>query len=395
MLTRSLAKTKTTNSKHMKKPHLIALALLGLFVAGTLTTQVVFADRYQDQINSLNNDSASKQGSLNQLGAQASSLQDTINRLQTEIASLQSQISINEAKRLETVAKISQAEADLAKQRAYLGDSLKAMYVDGDISSLEMLASSQDINHFVDQEEYQNSVQGQIQRTLDTIKELKIKLDSDRTTLERMIADLTDMRARVSSQQAEQARLLSLNQQQQNELDAQIKKNADQVRELRRQQMLENNRLGYMAPGTGANCGGGYPGRAESPWGGYWGCNYELDNTVDTWGMYNRECVSYTAFKVAVSGRTMPKWGLSSKGNANQWDDNARAIGIPVDSNPRVGDVAVSNSGFYGHVMYVEAVAADGSIYVSDYNRGFDGKYREYWVNADTVSGRGLVFVHF
>ncbi len=109
--------------------------------------------------------------------------------------------------------------------------------------------------------------------------------------------------------------------------------------------------------------------------------------------MYNRECVSWTAFKVYSSGRYMPYWG--GIGNANQWDNNARAAGIPVDSNPRVGDVAVSHGGTYGHVMYVESVAGDGSIYVSDYNQQYDGLYREYWISAETVSKKSLVFIHF
>jgi surface antigen len=311
-------------------------------------------------------------------------LQDTISKLQAEIANLQSQISINEAKRQETVAKIAEAEANLAKQRSYLADSLKAMYVDGNISSLEMLASSQDISHFVDQEEYQNSIQGQVQSTLDSIKALRVKLDSDKVTLERMIADLNDMRARVGSQQAEQARLLNLNQQQQADLDAQIKNNTAQAMELRKQQAMENARLGGGKIPAGIPGGGGYPGK--------WAFA-EMDTIVDSWGMYNRECVSWTAYKVYASGRYMPYWG--GYGNANQWDDNARAAGIPVDGRPRVGDVAVSNSGTWGHVMYVEGVGADGSIYVSDYNQQYDGLYREYWISAGTVSGKGLVFIHF
>lgn len=378
-----LAKTKT-NRTYMKKKTLALLSILGLIGIGVAATPVVFADRYQDQINTLSNENATKQTVIGQLGIQASSLQDTINKLQGEIAHLQNQISVNEAKRQETVVKIAEAETNLAKQRQYLADSLKAMYVDGGISSLEMLASSQDLNHFVDQEEYQNSVQGQIQRTLDTIKQLKAKLDTDRTTLERMIADLNDMRAKVATQQAEQARLLSLNQQQQTELDNQIKQNATRITDLRRQQSLENSRLGGGKIPAGVPGGGGYPGVwAFAP----------IDSIVDSWGMYNRECVSWTAFKVYISGRYMPYWG--GRGNANQWDDNARAAGIPVDRNPRVGDVAVSNYGTWGHVMYVEAVASDGSIYVSDYNQQFDGLYREYWISADTVSSRNLVFIHF
>lgn len=384
LLKQSLAKTNTTKNKHMTKKTLITLGVFGLVALGAAASPVVLADRYQAEINSLNQDNVAKQGTISQLGAQASSLQDTISKLQAEIANLQTQISVNEAKRNETITKISQAESNLLKQRQYLADNLKAMYVDGNISSLEMLASSQDLNHFVDQEQYQNSVQGQIQRTLDTIKELRTKLDADKTTLERMIADLNDMRAKVASQQAEQARLLSLNQQQQTELDNQIKANVSRRNELQRLQALENRRLGGDELLSGVPGGGGYPGKwAFAP----------IDSIFDSWGMYNRECVSWTAFKVDSSGRYMPYWG--GHGNANQWDDNARAAGIPVDRRPRVGDVAVSNSGTWGHVMYVEAVAGDGSIYVSDYNQQLDGLYREYWIGADKVSERNLVFIHF
>src|SRR3989338_1000613 len=110
-------------------------------------------------------------------------------------------------------------------------------------------------------------------------------------------------------------------------------------------------------------------------------------------GVCTTESASYTAFKVASSGRYMPYWG--GRGNAKQWDDNARGAGIPVDSNPRSGDVGISNNGVYGHSFYVEQVAGDGSIYISDYNQQFDGRYREYWVSAETVRFRGLVFIHF
>jgi surface antigen len=89
----------------------------------------------------------------------------------------------------------------------------------------------------------------------------------------------------------------------------------------------------------------------------------------------------------------MPYWG--GYGNANQWDDNARAAGISVDSNPKAGDVAISNSGTWGHAMYVEAVGDDGSVLVSDYNQQYDGLYREYTVSLSTIQNRGLLFLHF
>ncbi len=110
---------------------------------------------------------------------------------------------------------------------------------------------------------------------------------------------------------------------------------------------------------------------------------------IDSWGMFNRECVSYTAWKVAESGRYMPYWG--GIGNANQWDDNARAYGIPADGSPRAGDVAIKNSQPYGHAMYVEGVNSNGTINISQYNASLDGRFSRVY----NMSPGGLVFIHF
>ena len=55
------------------------------------------------------------------------------------------------------------------------------------------------------------------------------------------------------------------------------------------------------------------------------------------------------------------------------------AAGIPVDLNPTPGSIAVSNAGYYGHAMYVEAVGSNGqqAIYISQYNANWDGRYNE------------------
>ncbi|HCM51750.1 TPA: hypothetical protein DIS56_01300 [Candidatus Saccharibacteria bacterium] len=84
----------------------------------------------------------------------------------------------------------------------------------------------------------------------------------------------------------------------------------------------------------------------------------------------------------------MPYWG--GRGNANQWDDNARAAGIPVDGSPQVGDVAVSNAGYYGHTAYVEAVYDDGTILVSQFNVDWGGTY-----SMAKIKVGNLVFIHF
>lgn len=68
-------------------------------------------------------------------------------------------------------------------------------------------------------------------------------------------------------------------------------------------------------------------------------------------------------------------------GNANTWASRAGAAGYAVDRTPSAGAIFQTSSGWYGHVGYVEAVNADGSILVSEMNYN----YRPYMVIQATI----------
>jgi surface antigen/peptidoglycan hydrolase CwlO-like protein len=378
------AKIKKTPSL-FKRSSLMAVGVVTV-LAGIVVPQVQ-ADRFQEQINQLTVENSQKRQTKDQLGAEAASLNDTIAKLEAQIGALQAQINAYQSQIDDLQRQITEQETELARQRKILGENIKAMYLEGQISTLEMLASSKDLSEFIDKQQYRTAVQDKIKTTLDRITELKLQLKAQKEQAEKILNEKQLAQEQLDAQRAESARLLSLNQSQQAQLNAEIKSNFTRIAELRRQQAIENARLfGNGSIPAGTPGGGGYPGVwAFAP----------IDAMLDNWGMYNRQCVSYTAWKVAISGRYMPGWGWLGLGNANQWDDNARASGIPVDSNPRVGDVAIKNGGQYGHALYVEAVADDGAIYVSDYNQQFDGLYREYWISASTVRANALVFIHF
>jgi surface antigen len=120
---------------------------------------------------------------------------------------------------------------------------------------------------------------------------------------------------------------------------------------------------------------GGYPTKWDAP--------VRQDSQIDSWGMYNRECVSYAAWKVYQTYGHMPYWG--GVGNANQWIRDARRAGIPTGTTPQVHSVAISMRGYYGHAMWVEKVSGD-MIYVSQYNYDLRGHYSEMWVNASSFT---------
>lgn len=372
-------KIKQTLSLKNAQPHRILLVILAGFLAVSFGfTNLAKADTFQAQINSLNAQNGSLQAERQQLQSEAASLEAVLNGLQSQINELTAQINANQARMDTLKIQIVQTEAEIVKQRGLLGDNIRAMYLEGDISTMEMLASSKNLGDYLDREQYRTSVQVKVKTTLDKITALRKQLEDSRVEIDKTLADQRSIQGQLDAQRAEQARLLALNESERGSLNSQIQANSGKIADLRRQQATVNSRL-FAGRGT-VNV----PDTTGYPWAGVGFPN----TSADPWGMYKRQCVSYTAWKVWKSGRRMPYWG--GFGNANQWDDNARRAGIPVDGNPRVGDVAVSNVGTYGHTAYVEAVYGDGTIYVSQYNVNWDGRYSEARVSADK-----FVYIHF
>lgn len=371
-----MATLKTTKAK----ASLFTLAAVATI--GAIGVPYVRADIYDDQMNALKSQNNNTQAGINGLAAQASDFQAAITALNNQIYGVQAAISANQARQADLQNQITVAQAKIVSDRKVLGDDIKSMYVDGQISNVEMLATSRSLSEYVDKQQYRTTVQTKLQKTLKDIQSLQIQLEKQQAEVQSLIADQRKQQSDLSSARAQQAAMLSYNQSQQDTFNSQIKANNAQIGKLRQQQIAENARIFTGSRGVvqGGSCGGGYPDK--------W-CNVAMDSLVDNWGMYNRECVSYTAWKVYQSGRYMPYWG--GRGNANEWDDNARRAGIPVDTTPRAGDVAIKNIGYYGHSMYVESVNADGTINISQYNQNFDGRYS----TANRVSTAGMVFIHF
>lgn len=87
-----------------------------------------------------------------------------------------------------------------------------------------------------------------------------------------------------------------------------------------------------------------------------------------TYGSYNGYdpgyCTWWVAKLRAESGNPIP----SNLGNASTWAIRAQGYGLPVGSTPRVGAAVVTSTLGAGHVAYVTAVNANGSITISEMN---------------------------
>lgn len=330
-------------------------------------------NRLQGEIEALEN------GPLQSTIARANSLEEAISILNAQITELQNRIVANQAKRVELNASIDKAQTDIQVRTEALGQNLKSIYVDSEITDLEKVASSKSISEFIDKEEYRNKIRDKVQAAMKQIKALKAQLEGQRAQVEQLIRDDESLRGQVDAQKAVQAKLLADTRGEEAEFKRQIAAKQSEISALEAAQIAANQSLGGVDVRAGDPGRGGYPAYLDAA---------AKDALVDPWGMYNRECVSYTAWKVHQKTGRMPYWG--GRGNANQWPSSARTDGIPTGSTPRVGSVAISMAGYYGHSMWVEAVHGNGMITVSQYNYDWNGYYSEM-----TISGAGLVYIYF
>lgn len=343
-----------------------------------------FANTIDDQIRQIESEVASYQAEAGRLRAEADTFQNAMNALTAQKNAIQALVNLSQAKYDKLVADIAANEEKLTKRQDVLASTISDLSQESTTSPIELLAGSNSIGDFIDRQEYRSSVQDQIQSSIKEIKELKVKLAKQKEEVEHVLADQKAQRDDMAAKEAEQANLLAVTQGQEAAYQGMIGQKSSQLSSLRAAQRAANARLG-----SGVTAGD--PGRGGYP--NQWYAYPYGTEVADSWGMYVRECVSYTAWKVheaylAGRGRDMPYWG--GVGNAKQWPGNAENYGIPTGSEPRVGAVAVApNLGPYGHVMWVEAV--DGNrIYVSQFNYGVDGEYSEMWVSAS-----GLVYIYF
>lgn len=145
-----------------------------------------------------------------------------------------------------------------------------------------------------------------------------------------------------------------------NDLDAAATLRKDAVLVLPGGILPENERPGYVAPRStgryGRSSGGG--GTTTSR-----GFSYARASVGNRYARGN--CTWYAYERRLALGRPIGSfWG-----NANTWDNSARAAGYRVDGTPAPGAIIQNDwgGGGYGHVGIVERVEG-GIIYISDMN---------------------------
>lgn len=376
------------------KSILVACAVL-MAVATPMTMMPrAKADQYDDKINALQQQANQYQSQASSLGQQANTLQNKLDDLAGQKASVTAQIDISQAKYDKLQQQIVETQQKIKDNQDALGSTIANLYVDDSISPLEMLASSQNIGDYVDKQTYRSSVQDQLTKTISTIKDLKTSLENDKKSVKNVLDVQTAQRNSLVAIEAQQQVLLDQTKGQEAAYQQLVGSAKSQMAQVAAQQQAAISAAQRRGSNSSFSVGAlqirNYSGNQGCS-GGYRYCG-GMDSFSDPWGLYNRECVSYTAQKVSDSGRYIANFG--GAGNAYEWPNTTLRMGANVDNSPEVGTVAILPpiAGYspIGHAMYVESVLGDGWVHVSQYNFGGTGEYSTMDIKASSV-----VFIHF
>lgn len=211
-------------------------------------------DSAQDKINGLAKEKAETEEYLSALRSKISLLQDKIDSLESQKSSLQADIDAIQDSIDKTIAEIERNQKEIDKKQAEFDESynlycerLRAMYVSGSASNLEVLLTCTDMSAMLTRSQMIKSVSQQDSKTLDDLmtkmeeieakkQELEIKnneLNEDKDKLEESKKELQSSIDEINSSKSEL-------DEQAAEANAVMKKITNQTSEY--MEMIETNR---------------------------------------------------------------------------------------------------------------------------------------------------------
>jgi peptidoglycan hydrolase CwlO-like protein len=365
---------------------IIALVLLSF---NPMSTYALTQDEAKAELNKINQEISSINASLSGLAGQKKTLANELESFNSQIYAIelkiqatQREIDIITSETVEIEAKIVQTEIDLKKQKEIMSEYLRVMYMDGQVSTLELIASSNSFSDFIDQSEYMTTMQQKVQETAEeiskakeTLEEKKKELTIKKETAEQLRADQLSQKSEIDDQRAQKNYLLAVT-------------NGSEA-EYQKQLSGKLSRKGVLSCIAAGGCGGDsngdlivtntspYYNQADSRWADKY---YDPPANTSTFGDYGCLITSLAMVRSYFGNPTDPvkEAGYHSYSNGLMlgWDfggrpkvnvtDNWSAIDRALDSGkPVIVGVRMTGGSYWSH--YIVMMSRSGNkYYVND-----------------------------
>ncbi len=374
--------TPVSKSRTIKWGLAVFAVLIVAAAAIVWVNRPVSADQYDDKIRALQADMSRFQSEADRLNSEATTLATALAQITNEKNALQSQVDLSQAQYDKLVIQIADTEKQIAENQDALGTTIASLYVDDNISPIEMLASSKDIGEFLNKQEYRNSIKNELSSTITRVQDLKVQLGEQKATVEKVLNEQKVARDELASKEAQQASLVAQTRNDEAAYQGLIKNSSAQIAEARAAQAAlrarSNSTGGYTLVEAGSL--GSYPWNSSNcPMMSWYSTGGQDGNGGDGRGYGCRQCASYVAWKIANEIGVYYRWG-----NGGQFAQAAINAGYQnLGRSPQPGSIAVM-WGNPGHVAWVEAVSGNQvlvSQYNYDYGAGY-GMYSQMWLSS-------------
>lgn len=330
----------------------------------TDSAKAVSISELQAQANSLQAQINDNNAKANELASQADTLKGKIAEYDLQIQQADAQIQLINVKLQQLDAELKKAQAELDRQKELLRASVKALYKKGGASTVELIVGSDSFSQFINDQTYLERLKSGIQESTEKVIALKQQIQTQQEEQKKLLEQQQAIRAGLASAKTEREQLLATTQGE----ESRYRTIAD---DLKAKQLAINREI-ISRSQVLVGSDGGYPHKNAQPFTGFYSCPF-----FDQFGMCARSCTSFVAWRVAVTGRNMPRnFPVLAGGNATDWPESAQMSGIATGTTPKVGAVAVWR-GYYGHVGYVEEIMDGGKLRISEYNYVSAGNYDE------------------
>ena len=199
--------------KKHKKPLLfllIALVSLCLFSSSVLASKV---EDLQDQKKEIDSQIKDKQSDLednknaqSQAQAQLDSINSSLDAVQSEITRLYGELAVAEENLAKQQEEYDRIKAELEQSQAELQTRVCAIYKNGDISYLDVLFSSENIQDFISGFIFLSKIVEQDQKIIDSIQENKALAEEKLNELERTRNEILALQQQKEAEEAEYAK---------------------------------------------------------------------------------------------------------------------------------------------------------------------------------------------
>lgn len=398
----------------MKKRLLTVLVTGTVLSLGALAPSVNAQD-YDSQINSVNS-------SIANINEKKSAVNSTIDSLAKELSDVQTKIDTTQAKKAEVQEQIETLKAEIAKlekviaeRNSRLEEQARSVQTNGARSYVDFLLNAESLSDAVSRIGVVMDLMSANRELMQQQAEDKKQVESKEEAQQEKLAEQEAAEKELASLQTElndtfsknKVLLANLSQEELAEIakrdglvaekeafqkrlaeeKAKAEAEAARIAEASRQALAAQasqsqttaTQTSYEAPAAAASTassststpaaqtqtssytyttGGGFP--AVDP-----------SFRASLNGGYFGQCTYYVFNRMAQVGTPI---GHSMMGNAAEWPSYARSYGYSVSHSPSAGSAIVFQQGLagadptYGHVAFVEAVNADGSLYISEMN---------------------------